>query len=159
MNKKEKYLEADRKADQRINTMIGTVVATSALPTQVNWATTASAMGAGVISIGLCYEVKLNRDEAWHLIKQFFSAAGFWFLGMAVGSRILSLIFATTGVGYLGAVFLDATVSSAIAYAIGACAKAYFKGVKNIDELGKIFRERFRTAKKEKDLRNNTETS
>lgn len=142
-------LSADEKAARAINLMIGGVVGTAAIPTYINWATTATAMGTGVIAIGLCYGVQLNRDEAWHLIKQFFSAASFWFLGMVVGSRILSAIMTATGFGYFGAVVLDASVSAAIAYAIGSCSKAYFKGLKNKEQLGRLFREQFNKAKQD----------
>lgn len=140
-------MTADEQADRAINAMMATVIGTAAIPTYVNWAITATAMGTGVVAIGLCYGVELTRDEAWHLIKQFFSAASFWFLGMVIGTRILSLIMTSTGIGYFGAVALDASVSAAIAYAIGSCSKAYFKGVKNKEQLGKLFRERFKVAK------------
>ena len=145
----EEQLSADEKADRVINGMIAAVIGTSVIPTYVNWSATATAMGAGVIGIGLCYGVELSRDEAWHLVKQFFSAASCWFLGMVVGSRILSAIMTATGFGYFGAVALDATVSAALAYAIGSCSKAYFKGMKNKEQLGRLFREQFNKAKQD----------
>jgi uncharacterized protein (DUF697 family) len=140
-------MTADEKADGVINTMVVTVVGTAVIPAYVNWAATAAAMGSGVVMIGVCYNITLSREEAWHLVKQFIGAAGFWFLGMAVGSKILSMILTSTGVGYFGAVAMDAAVSGAIAYAIGASAKAYFKGTRSSKELGEIFRKNFKSSK------------
>jgi uncharacterized protein (DUF697 family) len=138
-------MTADEKADMAIKAMIMTVIGTAAIPAHVNWAVTGTAMGAGVIAIGACYGVELTKDEAWHLIRQFVSAAGFWFVSMAVGSKIISVILASTGIGYVGAVAIDGFVSAAFAYAIGGTAKAYFKGVKNQKELGKVFKAQFKT--------------
>jgi glutamine synthetase len=82
--------EVARKA---IAGMMATVVGTALVPAHVNWALTASAMGAGVVAIGLCYDIKLSKDEGWKLVKQFIMSAGFWFLSMNVGSKILSALF------------------------------------------------------------------
>lgn len=140
---------SDKNADTAIHAMVATVIGASVIPTFVNWAITASAMGSGVVAIGLCYGTEVSKDEAWALVKEFVKAAGFWFLGMTVGSRILSALLATSGIGYAAAVALDATVSAALAYAIGGCAKAYFKGTSNHKQLGEVFRQRFVTAKKD----------
>jgi uncharacterized protein (DUF697 family) len=137
----------DEKANVAIGTMVGAVIGTSIIPAYVNWAITATAMGAGVVAIGLCYGVELTTDEAWHLVKQFIHAAGFWFMGMIVGTRILSMILTSTGIGYFGAVALDATVSGALAYAIGEASKAYFKGVTNKKVLGNVMRDKFKVHK------------
>ena len=69
--------QADQKADTAIMIMIDSVIVTAVIPTYVNWAVTAAAMGTGVVAIGLCYGVSLTKDEAWHLIKQFISAGGY----------------------------------------------------------------------------------
>jgi uncharacterized protein (DUF697 family) len=137
----------DEKADAAITTMIAAVVGTSVIPAYVNWAVTATAMGTGVVAIGLSYGVELTKDEAWHLVKQFIGAAGFWFMGMVIGSRILSMILTSTGIGYFGAVALDATVSGALAYAIGEASKAYFKGVRDKKVLGDRVRNAFKAQK------------
>jgi uncharacterized protein (DUF697 family) len=138
----------DEQADQAIATMVGAVIGTAAIPTYVNWAFTATAMGSGVVAIGLCYGVRLTMDEAWHLIRQFVVAAGFWFAGMILGARMVSAVKASTGIGYVGAVAIDATVSAALAYAIGGAAKAYFKGVRDKKRLGEIVRSRFTASRK-----------
>ena len=67
---------ADEKADGVIETMVVAVLGTSVIPAYVNWSITASAMGTGVVAIGLCYGVKLTREEAWKLIRKFVHAAG-----------------------------------------------------------------------------------
>lgn len=143
----------NEKADKAISAMVTTVTATALLPAHVNWALTASAMGAGVISIGLCYDVKLTKDEGWKLVKQFVLGAGFWFLSMNVGSKILSAFLESTGLGYGVGVVMDATTSAAFAWAIGATSKEYFqrdflgKSKPSKDELSKIFRDAFKDHK------------
>lgn len=143
----------DNDADVAIKTMMGTVVATAAVPAHVNWALTASAMGAGAVAIGKCYDVQLTKDEGWKLVKQFVLSAGMWFLSMNVGSKILSAFMQSTGVGYAVGMALDAASSAAFAWAIGSTAKAYFRneylGKSRLtkEELGRIFREAFKEQK------------
>lgn len=143
----------DNDADVAIKTMMGTVVATAAVPAHVNWALTASAMGAGAVAIGKCYDVQLTKDEGWKLVKQFVLSAGMWFLSMNVGSKILSALMQSTGVGYAVGMALDAASSAAFAWAIGSTAKAYFRneylGNSRLtkEELGRIFREAFKEQK------------
>ena len=143
----------DNDADVAIKTMMGTVVATAAVPAHVNWALTASAMGAGAVAIGKCYDVQLPKDEGWKLVKQFVLSAGMWFLSMNVGSKILSALMQSTGVGYAVGMALDAASSAAFAWAIGSTAKAYFRneylGKSRLtkEELGRIFREAFKEQK------------
>lgn len=140
-------------ADKAIAGMMATVVGTALVPAHVNWALTASAMGAGVVAIGLCYDIKLSKDEGWKLVKQFIMSAGFWFLSMNVGSKILSALMETTGIGYGAGVAIDAATSAAFAWAIGATAKEYFqreylgKTKLSKDELGEIFRKAFKDHK------------
>ena len=114
-------------ADKAIAGMMATVVGTALVPAHVNWALTASAMGAGVVAIGLCYDIKLSKDEGWKLVKQFIMSAGFWFLSMNVGSKILSALMETTGIGYGAGVAIDAATSAAFAWAIGLQQKNIFK--------------------------------
>lgn len=143
----------DNDADVAIKTMMGTVVATAAVPAHVNWALTASAMGVGAVAIGKCYDVQLTKDEGWKLVKQFVLSAGMWFLSMNVGSKILSALMQSTGVGYAVGMALDAASSAAFAWAIGSTAKAYFRneylGKSRLtkEELGRIFREAFKEQK------------
>lgn len=153
MSKKPIY-ECDEQADDAIRTMVATVVGTAAIPAHVNWSLTATAMGAGVVAIGLIYDVQLTKEEGWKLVKQFFLGAGFWFVTMNVGSKIFTAILESTGIGYLGGVALDGAISAASAWAIGACAKEYFrrdyigKNRPTIDELGEIFRDTFKNYRK-----------
>lgn len=153
MSKKPIY-ECDEQADDAIRTMVATVVGTAAIPAHVNWSLTATAMGAGVVAIGLIYDVQLTKEEGWKLVRQFFLGAGFWFVTMNVGSKILTAIMESTGIGYLGGVALDGAISAASAWAIGACAKEYFrrdylgKSKPTKEELGEIFRDAFKKNKK-----------
>ena len=82
----------DQDADVAIKTMMAAVVGTAVVPAHVNWALTASAMGAGAVAIGMCYGVQLTKDEGWKFVKQFVLSAGMWFLSMNVGSKILSML-------------------------------------------------------------------
>ena len=101
----------------------------------------------------LCYDIKLTKDEGWKLVKQFILSAGFWFLSMNVGSKILSALMESTGFGYGVGVAMDAATSAAFAWAIGATSKEYFqreylgKSKLSKDELGKIFRDAFKDQK------------
>lgn len=69
---------------------------------------------------------------------------------MNIGSKLLSALMESTGLGYGAGVALDAATSAAFAWAIGATAKEYFqreylgKSKLSKDELGKIFREAFK---------------
>ncbi len=145
----QKELTPDEQADQVINTMIAGMVGTAVVPVLVSLPIVMTAMGSGVVAIGRCYGTELNRDEAWHLIKQFIHAAGFCFIGCAVGSRVLSMILTATGAGYFAAVTMDAAISASLAYAIGACAKAYFKGERNKKVLGNTMRNKFKLKRSE----------
>lgn len=135
----------DEQADRAIKAMVATVAATAIVPAHINWALTASAMGAGVMAIGRCYNCQLNKNEAWKLVRQFFLAAGSWFLAMNFGSKFFAMILQSTGIGYGAAVALDLAISSAAAYAIGAAAKEYFKGERDRGRIGKTFRQAFQT--------------
>lgn len=54
----------DQDADVAIKTMMAAVVGTAVVPAHVNWALTASAMGAGAVAIGKCYGVQLTKMKA-----------------------------------------------------------------------------------------------
>ena len=143
----------DQDADLAIKTMMAAVVGTAVVPAHVNWALTVSAMGAGAVAIGKCYGVQLTKDEGWKFVKQFILSAGMWFLSMNVGSKILSMLIESTGIGYGVGMALDVATSAAFAWAIGSTAKAYFrneylgKSKLTKEELGEIFRKAFRDQK------------
>jgi uncharacterized protein (DUF697 family) len=139
----------DFDADNCINVMISACCAAAFVPAQVNWALITSAMGVGVVGIGLSYDVSITKEEAWKLVKQFFTAAGSMWLMLNIGSKMLSMILSATGIGHFGAVVLDVAISGAQAYAVGSCAKEYFrrdylgKSKPTTQELGKLFRDAF----------------
>ena len=145
--------ECDDAADKAIAVMTGAIVGEALLPAHVNWAIAATTMGAGVVAIGLAYDVKLTKDEAWKLVKQFFLAAGFCFIALNIGSKIFAMVIESTGIGYMAGVALDCTISGAAAWAIGSCAREYFRrdylgqGKPSTKELGEIFRQKFRQKK------------
>lgn len=134
-------LIADEQADQIINTMIGGM-AGAALVQGISLALVMTAMGTGVVAIGRCYGTEINRDEAWKLIKQFFQAAGFCYIGWILGGRILTAMLAATGAGYAAAVTIDGAANAALGYAIGAASKAYFKGERNNKIIGAVMRQK-----------------
>ncbi len=139
----QKELTPDEQADNVINKMIG-AMASTALMQGISLPLVMGAMGTGVVAIGRCYGTELNRDEAWQLIKQFFHAAGLCYVGWILGGRILTMIIAATGAGYIAAVTIDATASASLGYAIGAASKAYFKGERNKKALGAAMRKKFK---------------
>ena len=144
--------ECNEKADLAIAAMMTCILGTG-LPTRVDWAHTTSTMGAGAAAIGKCYGFKLTNKEGWKLAKQFVIGAGFFYLSINAGSKMLSALMQSTGLGYGAGVALDATTSAAFAWAIGATSKEYFqreylgKSRLSNKELGIIFREAFKDYK------------
>jgi uncharacterized protein (DUF697 family) len=132
------------KADEAINDMIKQIIPTAIIPGYVNWALTVSIMCIGVAKIGKAYGVSLDKEESWKLIIQFFKAASLWFIGRAVGIKIVTAIIESTGSGYCVGVLLDRAISAALAYAIGGAAKAYFKGERDEEKIGAIVRDLFK---------------
>jgi uncharacterized protein (DUF697 family) len=139
---------ADENADAVIKAMVASIAAAAIIPAHVNWAVIMGLMGGGVVAIGHCYGVTMTKDEAWKLIKQFFMAAGFTFLALNVGSRMISMLLASTPLTYGAAVAIDIAAFCPMAYAIGGCAKSYFKGERDKARLGEIFRNRFQRARR-----------
>jgi uncharacterized protein (DUF697 family) len=135
---------ADKKADAVIATMIAAATGGAVVPVVISLPTLAAAMGSGVVGIGLCYGVKLSKEEAWKLIRQFISAAGLTFAGFYVGWQMISAILTSTGIGYVGAVAMEAAACAAIAYAVGETSKAYFKGETSKQALRKRMRDAIR---------------
>jgi len=141
--------ECDEKADVAIGAMVLAAVGGEIAPPMIDWGVAMAAMGSGVVAIGIIYDVKLTKDEAWKLVKQFILSAGFTWVALNAGTQIFKAIMKVTGWGYGPDVVLGSVITGAIAYAVGACAKEYFrrdymgKGRPSTEELGKIFREAF----------------
>lgn len=140
----------DERADQICVAMAAAGVAFAAIP-GFNAPLFAAMLGAGVVAIGKVYGVTLTGEDGWKLIKQFFLAAGFTFLAAAIGLKVVTALAALTGIGYGGAVALDAVSSSALAFAVGKAGKAYFKGERDKHKLGKAFRDAFNKKKENPD--------
>ena len=154
MENKKTLQECDNDADLAIGAMITTLGFGSLAPVAINWAIAASAYGAGAVAIGKAYGVTLSEDEGWKLVKQFFVAAGTGFLIINFGAKLIACVAQATGIGYGAGVLLDTAISIAGAYAVGGCAKAYFRadyqGKRKLskEEIGRIFREEFTKHKK-----------
>ena len=143
----------DEKADKAIKVMIISIVGGVIVPAAINWGIVAAAMGTGCVAIGKCYGFNLTRNDGWKLVKQFILGAGFMFVALNVGSKILAIVMQATGMGYAGGVVLDGIISAAQAWAVGGCAKEYFRsqaqGKKaSSEKLKQIFRTRFEEYKK-----------
>ena len=140
---------ADKKADRAVNIMMTTVAGTALWPAHVNWALTAGAMATGCVAIGRAYGFHLDKEDGWALCKQFILGAGFWFVSMNIGTKFLAALAESTCIGYLGGAALDIGISCASAWAIGGCAKAYFRKMATTGdvvtkaELQEIFKGRF----------------
>jgi uncharacterized protein (DUF697 family) len=130
--------------DTIVAVMVSGSAAAAAAPFVVGWPLFIGALCTGVIAIGEEYGTNLDsKDEAWKVIRNLFAAAGFIWLALSVSSKLIAALLQTTGIGYAGAVALDVVTSSAIAYAVGRGAQAYFKGERDKDRLGTIFRQSF----------------
>lgn len=144
--------QCDYEADEKIQYMIAGMIGGACVPAAINWTIVIAAMGAGVVSIGKCYDFSITEEGGADLVKQFFLSAGTTWLMLNVGAKICTAIIQMTGVGYVGAAAVDAVISAAQAYAVGGCAKAYFRKKyqgRNIsrDELGEIFKKKFKEYK------------
>lgn len=144
--------ECNEKADLAIAAMVTCVVGTG-LPTRMNWALTAQAMGAGAAAIGKCYGIELTTDEGGELIRHITLGTGVYFLAMNVGSNIIAALIDPTGFGKNPHITVDAVTAVAFAWAIGAASKEYFQreylGESRLSnkELGMIFRETYKNHK------------
>ena len=135
--------EADKRANIAIRTMVVAAIGGAVVPVVISWPVFATATGAGVVAIGMCYGVSLTTSEAWKLIVQFIRAAGLTFAGLAIGMELLSFVFLLTGAGYFVSAGLESVLAGSIAYAIGAAAKVYFKGERDNMKLGQVLRDAF----------------
>ena len=129
MSYNEKIAEGDKHADKIIKVLSAEVLIASTAPVVVSWAALVPSISAAIISIGQAYGVKWTRDEAWHFIRQCFLGGGFWCAAVLFGYKFCVALLQTTGIGYLAAYGLDASLNTAAAYAIGHSAKLYFREI------------------------------
>lgn len=139
----------DERADQIIKGMASTGVAVGLIPLPLG-VPFMGVVGAGVVAIGRNYGVELTKDEAWKLVREFCKAAGMTYMATLVGWQFITALGKATGFGYPVAAALDATQAAIIAYAVGAAAKAYFKGERNKKVLGAVLRDGAREVKQAK---------
>lgn len=147
---------AEEKSDKIIKGMMATAVTMAVIPAPLGVPFLA-VVATGVVGIGTCYGVELNKEDAWKLIREFFRAAGVTFMALNVGGLLVSSLVTVTGAGYPVAAALDAAQGTAIAYAVGHAAKYYFSQQENRREmtsamrreLGEIMRSKYRQGKAE----------
>ncbi|MPY63687.1 DUF697 domain-containing protein [Streptomyces spongiae] len=123
--------QQDSDSDKIIAGMVASTAAMAVAP-GVNTVAFIGAMGAGVVSIGTVYGYTLTKDEGWKLGKQFLQGAGIAVGSAFGGAKVLTMLMATTGIGYGTAVALDAGINGLAAYVIGKAAKEYFKHDRNL---------------------------
>ena len=123
----EKVAEGDKRADKIIKALTAQVFLISSAPIVVSWAALVPSISASIISIGQSYGVKWTRDQAWHFIRQCFLGGGFWCAAVLFGYKFCVALLQSTGIGYLAAYGLDASLNTAAAYAIGYSSKLYFR--------------------------------
>jgi uncharacterized protein (DUF697 family) len=129
----------DEKADRIIKGLTATGVAAGGVPVPLLIPFMATVAG-GVVAIGASYGVRLSKEDAWKLIREFFKAAGFVYTATFIGGAFITWILAATGVGYPVALALDAAQCAVIGYTVGTAAKHYFKGERSQSEMRKVVR-------------------
>jgi hypothetical protein len=136
----------DEKADKIIRGLVAGGLVAGALPVPLTVPFMATVAG-GVVAIGACYGVQLNKADAWKLIREFFKAAGLVYAGAMVGGQFIAWILTATGFGLPVALALDAGQAAAIAYGVGSASKCYFKGQRSRDEIRAVMRSAMAEAK------------
>ena len=106
-------------------------------------------MGIGIVRIGRVYRAALTKQEAIKLIVQFLQAAGISYASIFVFVQIFSGVAKTAVIGYPAGAAIEASFNAGVMYALGITAKAYFRGERRKDELGKILRAAHREGKNE----------
>ncbi|MBO7462712.1 MAG: DUF697 domain-containing protein [Bacteroidales bacterium] len=153
---KKSISECDADADRAIKTMIAGMGVAGVIPAVINIGVAMGAMGVGAVSIGNAYGVALNKEQGGKLVKEFIKSAGLTFLGINVGTQIVSAILQATGIGYFLGAALNGAVAAATGWAVGSCAKEYFRreylgqNKPSKEELGELFRRTFREKKNNK---------
>lgn len=117
----------DSKADVAVKAMTVTGVGIGFAPVMIDIAALMAAMGAGVVAIGACYQMKVNKEDAGELIKQFFKAAGLTFSMVFAGQKIVGSLMKSNPATYLPFMITDAIVCGASAYAVGSTSQKYFR--------------------------------
>ncbi len=123
----ESLLGMDKKANKAVMAMTGAGVGVGFVPVMVDVAVLMAAMGGGVVSIGTCYDMRLTKEDAAELIKEFFKAAGMTFSMVFAGQKITASILKSNPVTYVPTMIADAAMCGTIAFAVGETSKKYFR--------------------------------
>ena len=116
-----------QKADKAVMAMTLTGVGIGFAPVGIDIAAFMALMGTGVVSIGACYGLELNKEEAGELIKHFFKAAGLTLSMVMVGSKLVYSLMKSNPVTYLPFMIADAVIDGTTAYAVGSTSRNYFQ--------------------------------
>ncbi len=123
----ESLLGMDKKANKAVMAMTGAGVGVGFAPVMVDVAVLMAAMGGGVVSIGTCYDMRLTKEDAAELIKEFFKAAGMTFSMVFAGQKITASFLKSNPVTYVPTMIADAAMCGTIAFAVGETSKKYFR--------------------------------
>lgn len=117
----------DDAADSSILTMTIVGVGIGFAPVMLDITMFMAEAGIGVVAIGKCYKMKLNKADAGDLIKQFFKAAGLAYSMVFTCEKLGSSALKSNPVSYIPAMIVDAVMCGSISFAIGSTSKRYFK--------------------------------
>lgn len=117
----------EENADKAITTMTVGAVGIGFAPVFVDVTALMIGLGVGVVAIGKCYDLKLTKDDAGDLIKQFFKAAGLTYSMIFAGQKITTSLLKSNPVSYIPSMIADAAMCGSIAFAVGSTSKRYFQ--------------------------------
>lgn len=114
-------------ADSAILAMTIAGVGIGFAPVMLDIAIFMTEAGIGVVTIGKCYNMKLSKEDAGDLIKQFFKAAGLAYSMVFTCEKLGTSALKSNPVSYIPAMIADAVMCGSISYAIGSTSKRYFR--------------------------------
>ena len=127
MNKSLDVSVLDANANIHVRNLTLAIGAISAAPVVVNWTAAVPLIVVCVCDIGKTYGFTISKDEAVHFIRQCFAGAGLLFVATNLAFKLAAGLLEATGIGYAWGFALDASITTAAAYAIGSSAKLYFR--------------------------------
>lgn len=132
MATKKLYTESEMEAmndaaDKAILTMTLAGVGIGFAPVMLDIAMFMTEAGIGVVAVGKCYNMKLSKEDAGDLIRQFLRAAGLAYSMVFTCEKLGSSALKSNPVSYIPAMIADAVMCGSISFAIGSTSKRYFK--------------------------------
>lgn len=163
--KKHDVSALDSKAEKHVRNLTIAVGAASAAPVLVNWTAVVPLIAVCICNIGKIYGFEVTKTGAVHFIKLCLSGAGMIFMATNLAFKFAAAFLQSTGVGYGWGLALDASITTAAAYAIGASAKLYFRDLylnnkrMSENEIVRNFMLIYEQRRREKDDRTNQYTN